>query len=71
MKEIISAWEQDANAIPVKHDPLFSEYIEKWLEKKSFGRGQNTVLSYIDYANKHILPALGGLKVRGMTLQHL
>lgn len=33
MKEIISAWEQDANAIPVKHDPLFSEYIEKWLEK--------------------------------------
>lgn len=71
MREIASEWEKEANAIPVKRAPLFAEYIKKWLERKSFSRGQNTVLSYIDYANKHILPALGGLKVRSMTLQHL
>lgn len=71
MREIVAGWEKEANAVPVKRDPLFSEHIEKWLEKKSFSRGENTVLSYIDYANKHILPALGSLKVRSMPLQHL
>lgn len=71
MREIVAAWEKDANTVPMKHDPLFSEYIKKWLDRKSFSRGKNTVLSYKDYASKHILPALGGLKIRSMTLQHL
>lgn len=71
MREIVATWEKDANAVPMKHDPLFSEYIKKWLERKSFSRGKNTVLSYKDYASKHILPALGGMKIRSMTLQHL
>lgn len=71
MRDILAEWEKEANAVPVKLDPLFSEYVEKWLERKLFSRGENTVLSYTDYANKHILPALGGLKIRNMTLQHL
>ncbi len=71
MKDIISQWEREANAEPVKNDPLFSEYVEKWLKKKSFSRRENTIRSYRDYADKHILPALGGLKVRSITLQHL
>lgn len=71
MREIVAEWEKEANSVPVKRDPLFSEYIKKWLEKKSFSRGQNTVLSYTDYADKHIIPALGRLRVRNMTLQHL
>lgn len=71
MREIVAEWEKEANAVPIKRDPLFSEYIQKWLDKKAMSKQPNTVKSYTDYANIHILPALGNLKVRQMTLQHL
>lgn len=71
MREIVAGWEKEANAVPIKHDPLFSEYVQKWLDKKAICRQANTVKSYRDYANTHILPAFGNIKVRQMTLQHL
>ncbi|MDE7242906.1 MAG: hypothetical protein K2O18_02870 [Oscillospiraceae bacterium] len=71
MREILAEWEQDANTAPVKHDPVFSEYVQKWIEKKALSLRANTVKSYRDYADVHILPALGDLKVRSMTLQHM
>lgn len=71
MREIVSEWEKEANAIPIKRDPMFYEYVQKWLDKKAVCRQANTVKSYRDYANTHILPTLGSLKVRQMTLQHL
>lgn len=71
MRTVIDAWEQEANAAPVAHDPLFSEYVQKWIEKKSFSLKANSVKSYQDYADIHILPMLGHIKVRHMTLRDL
>lgn len=71
MRDIVEAWEAEANAEPEKPDPLFSEYIERWLDKKSVTRRANTALSYRQYADLHVLPALGGYKVRELTLQVL
>lgn len=71
MKEIVAQWEIEANTVPVVHDPLFSEYVERWLKKKSFDLRENSLKSYRDYADKHIIPGLGNLKVREMNVQHL
>lgn len=71
MREILAQWEIEANTAPVVHDPLFGEYVKKWIERKSFKLRENSVKSYWDYANTHILPNLGHLFIRNMTLQHL
>ena len=71
MKEILTQWEVEANTIPVVHDPLFGEYVKRWIERKSFNLRENSVKSYWDYANIHILPSLGHLLIKNMTLQHL
>lgn len=71
MNEILERWQVEANTAPVVHDPLFSEYVEKWLKRKSFNLRQNSVKSYWDFANVHILPCLGHIPVRKMTLQNL
>lgn len=68
MKEIVAQWEKEANTGIAIGDPLFSEYVQKWLENKKDVRA-NTLKSYHDYARVHILPALGDLKVRDMTVQ--
>lgn len=71
MREILNEWEREANAIPIKRDPLFSEYVKKWIKKKELSRKANTAKSYSDYAELHILPALGNMKIRQMNLRHL
>ena len=45
MKEIIAMWEKEANADIITSDPLFSEYVKKWLEKKRLVRKENTIKS--------------------------
>lgn len=71
MRDIVARWERDANAAPIVLDPLFSDCVGKWLAKKAVSIRANTLKSYQEYADTHILPALGRLKVRRMTLQHL
>lgn len=71
MRAIVAAWEQEANAASISYDPVFAEYIQKWIEKKSFSLKANSVKSYQDYADIHILPMLGHIKVRQMTLNDL
>jgi integrase len=71
MREIVEAWEAEANAEPITRDPLFSEYISKWLLTAEATKRQNTALSYRQYADKHIIPALGGCRVREITRQQL
>lgn len=71
MKEIIAQWEHEANAEPVKNDPLFSECVEKWLQDKSSSIRQNTAAFYRQYADCYIIPALGNVKIRDMTYQSL
>lgn len=70
MKEILEAWEAEANATPTEKPreiPLFSKYVEEWLQNKSLSVRPNTAKSYVDYANVHILPALGGYPVNAIT----
>lgn len=75
MKEIISAWEQEANYIPPKEtyrgDTLFAEYINSWLNNKDLMVRANTAKSYWDYATVHILPALGDYPVNKITWRTL
>ena len=68
--EIVAQWEREANAGVVNGDPFFSEYVEKWLAWKKDVK-ENTLKSYRDYADVHILPALGGLKIRQVSMVHL
>lgn len=71
MRDIIEEWELEANAITPTRNPLFSEYVEKWLEKKETTKRANTALSYRQYAEKHILPVFGDCKVQSITRQML
>lgn len=70
-KDIIAQWELEANEKVITKDPLFSEYINLWLEKKAMSLRANTVKSYRDYATTHIIPSLGNIKVRDITLPKL
>lgn len=71
MRAIVAAWEQEASATLMSYDPVLAEYIQKWIEKKSFSLKATSVKSYQDYADIHILPMLGHIKVRQMTLKDL
>lgn len=71
MKDVVAQWECEANAEVFDYDPFFWEYIEKWIDKKRLSLKANSVKSYEDYAKVHILPKLGDLKIRDMTLKHL
>ena len=71
MREIVAMWEDGANAAPIKRDPLFSEYAEKWLQTKESTARANTALSYRQYLDIHILPAFGDYKVQEITRQML
>lgn len=71
MRVIVASWEQEANAGSISYGPDFAEYVQKWLEKKSFSLKANSVKSYQDYADTHILPELGRIKVNQMTLRDL
>ena len=71
MREIVKAWEDEANAIKPKRDPLFRKYVERFLQRKENCRRPDTVKGYRDYARLHILPALGDIRVKDLTLEHL
>ena len=48
---------------PVENSvPTFAEYAEQWLEEKSV-LSHNTVRTYRDMINKHLIPELGGMPV--------
>ena len=71
MKTIIEGWQAEANQVPVteppKEIPLFSEYVNGWLNNKDVLVRANTAKSYQDYARVHILPALGNYPVTDIT----
>lgn len=52
-------------------EPLFSAYVKLWLEKKGKSIKGNTLKSYKDYADVHILPFFGELKVTEVTYRVL
>ena len=73
MRDIVAAWEKEANQpvkTPRKNVP-FSEYVREWLNNKELSVRPNTAKSYRDYANVHILPALGDYPVSAITWRTL
>lgn len=71
MLEIAAVWEAQANAEVPELDPLFSDYVEKFLTRKGLSKRENTVLSYQGYARTWVLPYFGKAKVRDIRLSHL
>lgn len=75
LKEIVAEWELEANREPnnevFRGDTLFSEYINGWLDNKDLMVRANTAKSYRDYADVHILPALGDYPVNKITWRTL
>lgn len=73
MASIVTDWEQEANreTQPIMVDPLFAEYVYNWLDRKQATIRGNTLKAYHTYAEVHILPALGGIRIRKLTLQQL
>lgn len=70
---ILAEWEAEAQAAlcPIPDDPLFGDYIWKYLERAAKEVKETTVKSYHDYARVHVLPALGDKRVREMRPRHL
>lgn len=71
MREILAQWEAEANRIVYLDDPLFSEYVQKFLDRSAMDHRENTTCSYTRYAKTHIIPALGNMKVREIKRQHI
>ena len=71
MREIVAKWEEEANQKVHIGEPLMSEYVKRFLERKEKEARGNTVHSYKGYAETHILPALGAVPVREIKRQHI
>ena len=58
MKTIIEEWEKEAAQAPIveepKRTPLFSEYVDGWLNNKDVSVRANTAKSYQDYVSTPI-----------------
>ncbi len=73
MKEIMADIERDFNTPFIKKEPLFSEYVLNWVNsKKELGKiRENSIKSYNDYINTHILPYFGDIKVKSLNYRAL
>lgn len=71
MREILAVWEEEVNRISIPTTPLFSEYIQKYLNSPSLSIRENTLQSYRGYAKTHILPALGDMPIGDIKRQHV
>jgi len=71
MRDIVAAWEKEANADGCDESPLFSEYVQKFIEHKSLTIRENTICSYQFYADKHINPNIGDMQIKSMKRQHV
>ena len=74
LRETVAAWEEKLRERDEEQQegPLFAEYLERWMEwKKGMGLKANTLLSYREYLDKHILPQLGTIPVQKLELKDL
>ena len=71
MRDIVAAWEKEANADGCDESPLFSEYVQKFIEHKSLTIRENTICSYQFYADKHINPNIGDMQIKSMKRQNV
>lgn len=71
-QEIISEWEAEIAGVERSTSPLFSVYVQKFIDRKRVLRKkENTIKSYQDYIDVHIIPKLGNIPIQEMTLHDL
>ena len=71
MKQIIAKWETEANADVVIDDVFFSDYVQKWLDKKQISLKANTIKSYKSYNDLYVNPMLGDIKITDIKRSHI
>lgn len=71
MRDIIAQWENEAGPRRAAPNPMYEEYVIGWINKKRLSLKENSIKSYLDYANVHIIPKLGHIKIRSLRLEHL
>ena len=70
---VVSVWQKEledkikALQEPPRQDQTFGDCVQKWLDGKGVTVRPNSLKSYEDYAKTHILPTLGGYKVKDIT----
>ena len=72
MKEIVAEWQEEASGIQKAVSPPFSAYVQRFIDhKRALRKKENTIKSYQDYANLHVLPKLGIIPIQKMALHDL
>lgn len=70
--EIIAEWQAELVGVGRTVSPPFSVFIQKFIDRKrSLRTKENTVKSYQDYIDLHIIPQLGNIPIQEMNLQDL
>ena len=72
MREVTAQWERQLKECGVI-DPgaTFGDCVSSWLRSRAGKIRPNTLASYTTYANTHIIPALGNIKLTDLTRQHI
>ena len=74
LREMVTAWEEEQKHREEQCNagPLLAEYLARWMEwKRGMGLRDDTLLSYQTYIDNHLLPKLGGIPVKDLTLTDL
>ncbi|MBR2831349.1 MAG: site-specific integrase [Oscillospiraceae bacterium] len=70
--DIVAGWEEELAQQFRAESPLFSVYVQKFIERKRALRlRENTIKSYEDYIKVHIGPKLGNIPIQELTLRDI
>ena len=62
--EVVKAFRREVGCDSARHMETFKDYVEEWVSFRKRSTWANTAMSYRGYAEKHIIPKLGGYKVQ-------
>lgn len=72
MREITAQWERQLKEqAPIDPNATFGDCVRSWLRTRAGKIRPNTLAAYKMYADKHIIPALGGIKLKDLKRQHI
>lgn len=72
MREIVQQWEREATGMKVEDEHLFSEYAQRWLERKrALNIRETTIHSYQNYMRLYIGPKFGNVPIADITQDDL
>ena len=71
MKGFVADWQREANAEVVRANPMFSESVSLWFAHKQLTLRESTITAYEHNIKKYILPRLGKLRTREMSMYQI